>query len=412
MRRVVFRVFPFNRLSFPVLLNAWEQRGLDGRFEIIIREQPLSAAPVQPIDKGDVVIFSFMTPHLPIIHREMEALKGSGAIIAGGGPHISGSQELVLEMGFDVLFAGTGEENFLRFGRDLLDNSFSSSLSFPMVYRAAAADSGELNRYFPSTKYLKGAPPLEIMRGCFWNCNYCATGSRKMVLRELDSIVAYLQEVKKKGINRINYICPSSMEYGAPRGRKLDLAKIEELLRITKTFDLQFIEFGIFPSEIRPDTVTTEGMAILRKYVSHKAVTIGAQSGCDSRLRQLKRAHTTADVEAAIAIANENGFLAILDFIVAYPDETPEERELTLNFIDRLNKTYRVRTQLHHFFPLSGSTYEYRFPSFMSEQEKNKLHALKKAGITRDGWVANEKQTSEFFHWLKGSFPRYYCRYR
>ncbi len=38
-KRVIFKVFPFNRLTFPILLNSWEQEGIDTHFEIIIAEE-------------------------------------------------------------------------------------------------------------------------------------------------------------------------------------------------------------------------------------------------------------------------------------------------------------------------------------------------------------------------------------
>jgi len=415
-RRMIFRIAPFNRLSFPVLLNAWESRQMDRHFEIIIRETPLTLEPFQEIRKDDVVLFSFMTPHLPLIHEEIKALKGTGAIIAGGGPHITYEQELVLEMGFHILFIGPGETNFLAFGRDLLEHNLGKIKIYP--FPTLETNTGDLNTYLPITKYMRGTPPLEIMRGCSWNCNYCATGLQTEVYRGLESIKNFLDLASTAApkISRINFICPSAMEYQSPKGvrrqHEKSLAKIAELLRLTHDYHFKFIEYGIFPSEIRPDTVSTEGIEILKKYVSHKSVTLGAQSGSDQRLKELKRAHTTADIERAAAIVNDCGFLAYLDFIVAYPGETPEERRETLQFIKKLYKKYRVRTQLHYFFPLPGSTYAFRFPAFLSENEKAALHELKENGISRDGWIENEKQMIHYFKWLKQNFPAYYSRYR
>ena len=63
-QRVIFRIFPFNRLTFPVLLNAWEQEGLDKHFDILITEEK-----PEPVS-NDVIFYSFMTPHLPIIYKD------------------------------------------------------------------------------------------------------------------------------------------------------------------------------------------------------------------------------------------------------------------------------------------------------------------------------------------------------
>ena len=404
-KRIILRVTPFNRLSFPVLLNALENSGLDQHFEIIIRYKPLTESPFQIIEKGDAVLFSFMTPHLPEIHEEISQLKESGAWIAGGGPHITGEQELALETGFDVLFIGPGEKNVVTFARDLLQNKLKKHT----VYKSTVNE--DWSKYLPFSKYMTEVPPLEIMRGCFWNCTYCSTGRQEAAYRDMASINTYLETMSERKLQRINYICPSSMEFGAARGRALNLEKIGLLLEHTKSYDFKFIEYGIFPSEIRPDTVTEEGMFMLKKYVSHKAITLGAQSGSDERLKNLKRAHTTEDIERATAFANSAGFLANLDFIIAYPDETPDERRVTTAFIKKMHKNYRIRAHLHHFFPLSGSTFAFRKPSFLLPGEKETLRLLKKGGIARDGWVDNEKQAIRYFQWLKENFPRYSSRY-
>ncbi|MCP4219280.1 MAG: TIGR04013 family B12-binding domain/radical SAM domain-containing protein [bacterium] len=414
-KRIIFRLFDFNRLSFPILLNVWEQHGIDTRFEIVIRERPLSAAPVQPISPGDVVLYSFMTPHLPIIHEEIRQIKHTGALIVGGGPHISGELELAFRMGFDIIFTGAAEKNFLTFGRQLLENSVGKQTIYKAdvsgVRGSSSPEALQLNRYLPVSRYIKGIPPLEIMRGCHWNCNYCATGLRRVIPRDLESVEAYLKAVRDRAFKRITYICPSSLEYKAPRGRKLNLEKIEEVLALTKSYGFPFIEMGIFPSEIRPDTVSSAGISLLKKYVSHKSVTLGAQSGCNERLRKLRRAHTVEDIESATAIINDCGFMANLDFIVAYPGETRDERLLTLEFIRGMSKNYRIKTHLHHFFPLSGTPYGFQFPSFLSNSEKEELLDLRRGGISRDGWVENEKQAVAYFQWLKENFPDYYARY-
>ncbi|MCU0288949.1 MAG: TIGR04013 family B12-binding domain/radical SAM domain-containing protein [Acidobacteria bacterium] len=410
-KRIIFRIAPFNRLSFPVLLNAWESAQIDRHFEIIIRETPLTSPPSQDIRKDDVVLFSFMTPHIPQIHEEIIALKETGAIIAGGGPHISGEQDLSLKMGFNILFIGPGETNFLSFATDLLENKLEKNKIYP--YPSLNQNISDLDTYVPITKHMKGIPPLEIMRGCAWNCRYCTTGLRSPIYRNLDSINNFLNLTSTTKVLRINFICPSSLEYQAQKdGRhQKSLEKIDEILRLTHSYRFRFIEYGIFPSEIRPDTISVDALKILKKYVSHKYITLGAQSGSDLRLKELKRGHTTGDIEQAVGIINDCGFLVYLDFIVGYPGETTGERQITIQFIKNLHRKYRVRTQLHYFFPLSGSDYAFRFPSFLSETEKNTLHELHENGISRAGWIENEKQVITYFDWLKQNFPGYYSKY-
>ena len=413
-RRIIFRLSDFNRLSFPILLNVWEQAGIDTEFEILLRSEPLTAS---EIHSGDVVLFSFMTSVIPLIHQEIQAIKASAVpdvLLVGGGPHITGEQELADKIGLDTLFIGAAERTFLQFGHDLLDNR-----PIPCIYRSPTpednknnlAEIAAFNRYIPVSRYTETIPPLEIMRGCYWQCNYCSTPLTKVQFRELASIEMFLQEMKKRGHIRVNVISPSAMEYGAPAGRKIALDKIETLINLIASYQFRFIEYGIFPSEVRPDTVTAQGMALLKKYVINKSITIGAQSAMDQRLKELRRGHGVAEICQAIQIANDNGFLVNLDFIVGYPDETSAERQQLVEFIKSLTRRFRIRTHLHHFIPLAGSPYAFRFPGFMPETEKEPLVKLKNAGITSDGWVTNEKQAHDYFGWLHHYFPDYYARY-
>jgi B12-binding domain/radical SAM domain protein len=408
-QRIILRISPFNHLSFPVLLNAWEQHNIDKDFEIIIRRHPLS---LEEIQTRDVILYSFMTSLLPDIHAEITEIKKTkkekNILIAGGGPHITGEQELSSQIGFDTLFIGAGERNFLQFAKDLLDNH-------PIPKQYISQDnliSDDFSDYLPISRYMNTIPPLEIMRGCWWNCRYCCTHLNNVQYRDAASIDTYLREMKKRRISRINFISPSSMEYGAAKCRLVNLDKIVELLELARSYDFRFIEYGIFPSEIRPDTITESGMALLKKFVSHKFITIGAQSGLNARLKELQRGHTVEDIEQAAAIANAYGFSAHLDFIVGYPDETQKERQATISFIQRLNKKYQIRTHLHHFIPLSGSSYAYRLPSFLSETEREQLRKLKSAGIATDGWASNEKHAIHYIQWLKIHFPDYYSQYK
>jgi B12-binding domain/radical SAM domain protein len=388
-----------------VLLNVWEKNGIDRAFEIIICDEPLDPG---DLHGNDVILYSFMTSSLPGVHQEIEKIRKKKVLIAGGGPHITGDQELPFEMGFDTLFVGAGESNFLQFGLDLLDNR-------PVKNLYHCEDSvnsfGDFNGYHPVSRHLATAAPLEIMRGCFWNCSYCSTHLNKAWFRDIDSIAAYLRELQRRDIKRVNFISPSSLEYGAPGPGQVVVHKIKELLELIGSYHFRFMEYGIFPSEIRPDTVNVEGMALLKRYVSNKSITLGAQSSLDSRLEELNRGHRVEDIERAVAIARAAGFSVNLDFILGYPNETPGERRANVDFIKTLNKAYGIKAHLHFFIPLPASIYANRFPTFLPEEEKEQFQRLRTAGIATGGWRENEEQARAYLHWLKECFPAYYSRY-
>ena len=184
------------------------------------------------------------------------------------------------------------------------------------------------------------------------------------------------------------------------------------MLALTRSRGFRFVEYGVFPSEIRPDTVTDEALAMLKRFVSNRKLTIGAQSGMDARLSLIGRGHDTQEVERAVALANARGFRVNLDLIIAYPGETADERMTSLAFFRKLGKRYRLNVHLHHFFPLAGSPFEFRFPSFLGRAERQVWRTLKREGIASDWWVEGEKTATAYFGWLKRRFPDHWARYR
>ncbi len=399
-RRIIFRVFPFNRLTFPILLNSWEQEGLDNNFEIIIAEEPV------PLSEGDVLIYSFMTPHLPLISAEIKNIRCKNILIAAGGPHINGNSELSEQIGINVLFKGYGEETFKEFGYDLLSERITSE---GKIY--LQKDSFNIDNYQPFSKYFRTVAPLEIFRGCMWRCKYCQTGTARHSFRSINSIKSFLERLKHEKFNRVTFISPSAFEYGASSPGKIDPAKLELLLETVSGFNFRFFEYGIFPSEIRPGTLDVSMIKYLKKHVINKSITLGAQSGSDLRLKELNRGHTIEDIEQDIETANSTGFKVNLDFILGYPDETDEERDITFKFIKRISKKSKVKIHLHHFFPLSGSNYQFRLPSFLGKRDKIHLRKMKESGISTDWWEIHERAVKDYFLWLKKNFPDYFDKY-
>jgi B12-binding domain/radical SAM domain protein len=421
-KRVAFRIFSGNRLTVPLLLNIWEKHGLDRHFDIrLVDAEPgrLTGGQFAVLRSSAACVYSFMTPHLPRLAAEVKAMRRTAPplpLIVAGGPHVTGEQELARACGFDLLFGGAGEKTFLRFGRDLLAGKLKVGGDPEPIPTAMAPETGASTDpgwedYMPLSKYSPIVPPLEIARGCFWKCRYCQTGGSQPAFRSQDSIALYLEELRRRGLPRVGFISPSALEFGCDRPGRPDLDPLARVLELCRRSGFRFIEYGIFPSEIRPDTVSPEALRLLRGFVANRRLTFGAQSASAARLSAIGRGHSVAAIENAVATANQAGFAANLDFIIALPGETAAERRQLLEFMASMSKKHRVFFQLHHFFPLAGSRFARRKPSFLSADERRVFSALKKNGLASDWWREGERTAREYFAWLESGFPEFFARF-
>lgn len=86
----------------------------------------------------------------------------------------------------------------------------------------------------------------------------------------------------------------------------------------------------------RPDTVTTEKLALLREFGVDR-VSVNPQSMDDGVLRAIGRAHTAAQVEEAMGLVRDAGFKAVnMDLIAGLPGETARSFAHTLDAVLRL----------------------------------------------------------------------------
>jgi B12-binding domain/radical SAM domain protein len=377
LKSLIFKRNPGNRFSIPVLLSVIEKRGLLKSFSVRVADD---LAP-DSVPEGSIIAFSFQTVHIPEVRNEIRRFrKNPGIRLIAGGPHATGDPENTLKLGFDTVFAGDGETAL----PDFLE-SLTVSGKWPEEPIRKSGPVGDLENSLPFSGIDPFIPPLEIMRGCSQACRFCQTAGRKPVFRSRDSIRLYLDEiVKRRMLLRLGFICPDGFGY-KPDGTETADA-VEMLLAESKSIGIRFLEYGIFPSEVRPNHVTARLLAVVRKYCSNHKITVGAQSGSERVLAQVCRGHSRERIEEAAALIREAGFKPQLDFILGFPDETEEDRLETVEFMRRMGTRYGAWNQVHYFLPLSGTPYYGMKPSVISASTIRKLDGLASAGLANDWW--------------------------
>ena len=390
---LIFHYTRENRNGFNALTGALEGAAIPGLTLAFPESEKELAAEISRSLKARQITaagFSFFTSQLPYIERLAAHLRkryGGRLILIAGGPHPSGAPEGTIAAGFDYVIAGEGEEALAALARDLCEGNRPAKKIIP------AKKIADLDSYSPfSLKWGKfGA--IEITRGCPFGCSYCQTSflfGAKPRHRSVEDILRHVRTMKTEGMKDIRFISPDAFAYGSKDGKETAPGKIEELLKgcrkILKTEGRIF--FGTFPSEVRPEHVTPETLALTKRYADNKRLVIGAQSGSPRLLRAIRRGHTVEDIYNSVRLAGRFGLAPVVDFIFGLPGERETDAELTFKVIDDL-VALGARIHSHAFMPLPGTPFDKKTPAPLSNLTEQRIRGLAARGRAFGQW---EKQ--------------------
>ncbi len=316
--------------------------------------------------------------------------KVKGFKLVAGGPHATGDPLGTLQLGFDYVILGEGEERLPRLLKGEEVDGVVYTEGDEIIIRPPRGQVN-LDKFYPWPYWQGYAGPFEITRGCPFACHYCQTSfmfGKRVRHRSVEFIVELSKIMIKMGMRDLRFISPNSLSYGGD-GKRLELDKVEELLyKLSKLGGRIF--FGSFPSEVRPEFVTEEAVKVMKKYVSNKRVIIGAQSGSERVLKLINRGHSVEDVENAVKVLVSHGFKPEVDFILGLPFETEEDMEMTLEFMEKIARM-GAKAHLHYFMPLPGSPFAYANPTKLSERIRRRVAKIVGEGKGYGQWIAQER---------------------
>ncbi|MHA1136900.1 MAG: TIGR04013 family B12-binding domain/radical SAM domain-containing protein [Candidatus Thorarchaeota archaeon] len=400
---LIFRTHSSSRYSVAALVGALE---FDERLVDLSIIAPLdqSLESIQKsIDQGPTIIaHSVMSTQTDRIYREVKELRerfGKDVTIVGGGAHASIRPKELLANGFDYVVVGEGEYVLPDLIWHLMNGR--NPLSIPSVVDRTVVEA-PVPKNFPVVDLDKCPPfalgmnilgPIEVTRGCPFQCKFCSTpfltGGR-VRHRSVESITNWLQlAVERSGFERTWFLSPNALCYGG-HGRKAEPEKLEVLLKaVTKIDGLEEVFFGSFPSEVRPEFVTRSILEMLRNYVANETLQIGLQSGSDRVLNLVNRHHTVEDGMNAIRIALDTGFIPHVDMIFGLPGETKEELHDSVQLCYDLVEM-GAKTHGHVFMPLPGSAYENMPPGKLDLESRRLLGELSRRKEMTGSWSTQE----------------------
>ncbi|MCL2687276.1 MAG: tRNA (N(6)-L-threonylcarbamoyladenosine(37)-C(2))-methylthiotransferase [Methanobrevibacter sp.] len=213
---------------------------------------------------------------------------------------------------------------------------------------------------------------IQICEGCLGVCSYCCTRFARGTLNSysIESIKKEAKEALLDGCVEIQLTAQDTATYGYDTGEKLsnlikEIADLSNNPDITNDFR---VRIGMMhPNNIGDDLENLIGAFKLPNI--YKFLHIPIQSGSDKVLNDMKRGHTVEEYKKIVNRFKEEipGITIATDVIVAYPTETEEDFEKTVELLKE------IKPSLIHI-----SKYKHREGATSSVLEEIPYNVLKK----------------------------------
>ncbi|MBN1801344.1 MAG: TIGR04013 family B12-binding domain/radical SAM domain-containing protein [Candidatus Lokiarchaeota archaeon] len=411
-----------NKYSFNALIGALESERIDDKVSIFFyKNKEALIRCLQGIENDyETVIacFSFFTTQLWEIYELLRKLKRrinrKKYIFVAGGPHPSGDPLGTLKMDFDVVVLGEGEETFVELITKILNSQDYANIkgigtikTNGEYYYAGKRKSLDLDRYAPFPIKQGKFGPIEITRGCPYQCYFCQTSFLFGSIprhRSIDSICNYVRIMKEKNLTDIRFITPNAFSYGSQDGLSLNIPKLEELLvKIRQIIGPEGrIFLGSFPSEVRPEHVNDVTLNLIKTHASNDNIIIGAQSGSQKILDVCHRGHDVSDIYDSVDLTIKNGLKVNVDFIFGLPGENNEDVLLTIDLMKKLSRK-GARIHAHAFIPLPMTPFASKTARRLDEVLVREIRELTSKGQAFGDWKKQERIAVKISKYLKST---------
>ena len=382
--RYIFRFEPGNRFTLAALFGALEVAGLLKKVDLVVTRSEKEAG--RALQDGGILFHSLVSTEAARWGAELARLRKSAArpfLAVAGGPHVTGDTDSAFALGYDLAFTGRAERSFIRFTEELLDGGLPAH---GMVVPELPDPLWEETLYVSSVEGF--FPVVELQRGCDHKCSFCQAGRlnrERARYKSLDAMREFLRRLYARGITRMYFLTPSAFDY-RPAGCATPYEGVESLLGLCREEKMDFVEYGIFPSEVRPARSNAPFYALLKALASNRRTVIGAQSFSPRMLKLCRRGHGVDEIIDTVTSAADAGFRPYVDVMFGLPGETAEDRRMTCDALEALFFSHGARMQLHHFVPLSGTPWYRHDPEPLDPATVRRIVKMEKAGMTRGWW--------------------------
>ena len=401
---LIFYYLKENRNSYNALAGALEKHPdvKQIKFYFLSSEKELrqKVPVISTKHKKTIIGISFTTPQFWSIKDLVDQLKqktNNQTVFLAGGPHPTGAPLETLQIGFNLVISGEGEETLKELLQKIKDDEGYldiKGLSY-LDKRGEYVFTGkrkaiDINHYYPISGLFSKYGPIEITRGCPYACRYCQVPHLfgvKQRHRSIESILNCVKKIKKHEVPYLRFITPNAFTYGSESGRDINYEKLDSLLSGVRSVvgEKGKIFFGSFPSEGRPEHVNPETVRIVKEYADNDNLIIGAQSGSQRVLDFIRRGHDIESVYKAVETTRQAGLKVNVDFIFGLPNETDEDLLLTLKVIKDLHRS-GAKIHAHTFIPLPQTPFQNDKSAEMNPALRKEIDRLCSNGIIYGLW--------------------------
>lgn len=291
-----------------------------------------------------------------------KAAKERGITVIWGGPFVTCSPELTLELGcMDFVSMGEGEETWLEIletaekGGDLYSIKGLAYLKDGNTVKTPEREFVDLTKLPPinyelitpeETLYKNydydGIMGMYLSKGCTGHCTFCYNTDFHKNCRRSRDIDVFIQEVKSlKEKHHLKAVAFADELFGYNKAtlREICTKLIEADLGIHWG---AMTKIGLFDKEDFQ----------LMHDAGCRWLEFGIESGSKSTLARMKKGYNPGRVEEDLQNCRDVGIISLCYFIVGFPDETEEELRDTCSLVNRISYTKFVCS---YFSPLPGS---------------------------------------------------------
>jgi radical SAM superfamily enzyme YgiQ (UPF0313 family) len=326
----------WDALGIGYIISYIKASGFSGEIEFYSGAFDSDDVIIKACSNADFVGFGFTSPqmkHALHLSRKIKRINPNCKTVFGGWHPTAVPEQTASNPEVDYVVVGEGEEGMLKIINGEVGKDERIVFSKPI---------GNLDELpFPDRKAIKVERHIQVAyrengeritsiqggRGCPFQCIFC---SEYLMTKDL-----VRRRAPSKLVNEIEYVID---EYSVDLLKFVD-PEINSSIQWVKDFYKEVIKRKVdveFEANLHATLVDREMLELMKK-ANFRQIDIGVETGSPRMLKVIRKGTTIEQIKKVFKWSKEVGLLRRAYFMVGFPDETPEDVELTFKLAEELD---------------------------------------------------------------------------